>query len=816
MWDGENCPPKTTGLFPIQSDCRKYLNCFKGRGFVQSCAPGTLFNSDNLECDFPAKVQCLDGNPSKIDSSFINRNPSQNFDLNSQTSNHDRVFVTDTNQYKPQSTNQPRLSDGSQFIVGGHNPNKISYPQNAASNMPVDYGLQTGETKPLYGSNFVTNGYVQSNAGVQSQQFFPTVKNNEFKPYHTPNEQIFNTRLPTKPESINVNTNYPGVVQQQFPIEQNFNQNPPRPNTLGHMNPGKETAPLSNSQSNFDSSQFLPESDTYRTSNNYDNVPETQNSQFLPNQNNYRVPNNFETPNNYENDQYTQNTYLREQNQSNQPKNKVRFPFPKENLQPGYNGYSNGDGVPNPANINPNSWIKGQLKGKQMAGQSSYTNGYINKPTEYEEFQTPNSHLGKPASTFDLGNRDQIEHNKQSHTQNNYDSLGVANQHHPNYNQQPSVPNNQGYNPNLSPNYSPLLKFNQPEQPPSSFSSPDKQVNRDSKISKPFRIVVPDVSNPINNGGQPALNSYSQNTNPSREINSNNGLPNKKSNSYNTAQNSNKNKNLNGIKIPSYTNNNPSSSKISQDSTISATSSKCPNGFNGIKPHLTDCSKFLSCANGRTFEMDCGPGTLFNPILSVCDHPYNVECNRNNVETTLTAVEEHYTVPSTQEYYTTPITVDDYYTTLTEDYNPPIDMRQDFDHDTSSSDRVTETEPLENHNQAVLETLPTENRQFKILKNPSSIDLPDNFLPNSSVINTPPKVLSNKLDNVAVRIDLKPNSTQSIRLRGGPKNSEGFLQVQEKPFQWGVVCDTPNSWTIDKADIVCKQLGFKRYLINNN
>jgi len=77
---------------------------------------------------------------------------------------------------------------------------------------------------------------------------------------------------------------------------------------------------------------------------------------------------------------------------------------------------------------------------------------------------------------------------------------------------------------------------------------------------------------------------------------------------------------------------------------------------------------------------------------------------------------------------------------------------------------------------------------------------------------TPPKIVNNKVNNnIAVRIDLKPNSTQSIRLRGGPKSSEGFLQVQGKPFQWGVVCDELNSWTIEKADIVCKQLGFKRY-----
>ncbi|XP_014601015.1 PREDICTED: uncharacterized protein LOC106785245 isoform X2 [Polistes canadensis] len=52
---------------------------------------------------------------------------------------------------------------------------------------------------------------------------------------------------------------------------------------------------------------------------------------------------------------------------------------------------------------------------------------------------------------------------------------------------------------------------------------------------------------------------------------------------------------------------------------------KCPPHVAGLIPHPTDCTKFLSCANGMTFEMDCGPGTVFNPALSVCDWPYHVK-----------------------------------------------------------------------------------------------------------------------------------------------------------------------------------------------
>ncbi|CAL7933954.1 unnamed protein product [Xylocopa violacea] len=50
----------------------------------------------------------------------------------------------------------------------------------------------------------------------------------------------------------------------------------------------------------------------------------------------------------------------------------------------------------------------------------------------------------------------------------------------------------------------------------------------------------------------------------------------------------------------------------------------CPAFYTGLLPHPDTCTKFLQCANGGTFIMDCGPGTAFNPLISVCDWPYNV------------------------------------------------------------------------------------------------------------------------------------------------------------------------------------------------
>lgn len=52
----------------------------------------------------------------------------------------------------------------------------------------------------------------------------------------------------------------------------------------------------------------------------------------------------------------------------------------------------------------------------------------------------------------------------------------------------------------------------------------------------------------------------------------------------------------------------PVGAPISSGSRTVLVYGECPSDFSGLLPH-TDCSKFLSCAHGRTYVMDCGPGT---------------------------------------------------------------------------------------------------------------------------------------------------------------------------------------------------------------
>lgn len=55
----------------------------------------------------------------------------------------------------------------------------------------------------------------------------------------------------------------------------------------------------------------------------------------------------------------------------------------------------------------------------------------------------------------------------------------------------------------------------------------------------------------------------------------------------------------------------------------------------------------------------------------------------------------------------------------------------------------------------------------------------------------------------------KPISRQMVRLRGGSKPSEGFLEMKSSAgTEWGIVCDEPSGWNKNEADVICQQLGY--------
>lgn len=53
-----SCESAGDGIYPDPSDCSKYIQCFGGRQFNQSCPGGLLFNPKTKVCDWPQNVQC--------------------------------------------------------------------------------------------------------------------------------------------------------------------------------------------------------------------------------------------------------------------------------------------------------------------------------------------------------------------------------------------------------------------------------------------------------------------------------------------------------------------------------------------------------------------------------------------------------------------------------------------------------------------------------------------------------------------------------------------------------------------------------------
>ncbi|CAB4062623.1 SVH1 [Lepeophtheirus salmonis] len=66
------CPSDYTGSISYENDCRKFINCWKGISKVQSCAPGTLYNSASGICDFPSKSDC--GTPASLIKNSMRKN----------------------------------------------------------------------------------------------------------------------------------------------------------------------------------------------------------------------------------------------------------------------------------------------------------------------------------------------------------------------------------------------------------------------------------------------------------------------------------------------------------------------------------------------------------------------------------------------------------------------------------------------------------------------------------------------------------------------------------------------------------------------
>ncbi|XP_039277670.1 serine protease svh-1-like [Nilaparvata lugens] len=284
----------------------------------------------------------------------------------------------------------------------------------------------------------------------------------------------------------------------------------------------------------------------------------------------------------------------------------------------------------------------------------------------------------------------------------------------------------------------------------------------------------------------------------------------------------------------------------------------CPEGFSGIIPHPHDCSKFLNCDRGRTFETKCGSGA-FNPILMVCDFPHAINCvageqdeteqegdrpNGGHQTTEATDLDEEsssvYPVyakacEDTQFRCTDSSCIDKSYVCdgysdcadrsdetnctkgdLIDDpnsYVEKVDVRTSNSFSSSSTPKTTTTSTTdkaggsEKKADKPVYRIPPPTRKPKIGSDNTNFRHPSQegfyIVENKTDTKSRPKALSRSISE-------PPLSRQLVRLRGGPRPSEGFLELQISKPGWGIVCDKENSWTSKEADIVCKQLGYAR------
>ncbi|KAF7990581.1 hypothetical protein HCN44_000386 [Aphidius gifuensis] len=219
----------------------------------------------------------------------------------------------------------------------------------------------------------------------------------------------------------------------------------------------------------------------------------------------------------------------------------------------------------------------------------------------------------------------------------------------------------------------------------------------------------------------------------------------------------------------------------------------CPIGYSGILPHSNDCKKFLQCHHGTTNIQDCGPGTAFNPISSVCDWPYNVPgCHHKSKQDVYISHEESGLDQSGIEARkwhgygrnnNDASGIINSWVHLTKTHNNNLNKPDELQH---PWDQETE---YGNYQQL----------GFEPHHNPEEPAFPVHFIPSVASLGQQDEFMP-----------LIPLSGQSLRLRGGTSAREGYLEVQGIHPGWGVVCDNQSGWTLKEGHIVCRQLGYTR------
>lgn len=187
-----NCPKGFTGQIPYAMDCRQYLNCWKGKGTIQSCAPGTMFNPKSMECDHPSKVKCRRFDEFRESPALIR---SQSNARSECEPNASGLFAhpTDCAKFLNCNNGATVIQDCGPGTMFNARLQVCDWPQNtdcanrqgsSGSNTPQQ--PETGRVPPYYGENVIQSRMLPSASGSSnyrtSNNNFNTKSNLEYPP----------------------------------------------------------------------------------------------------------------------------------------------------------------------------------------------------------------------------------------------------------------------------------------------------------------------------------------------------------------------------------------------------------------------------------------------------------------------------------------------------------------------------------------------------------------------------------------------------------------------------------------------------------
>ncbi|XP_064108356.1 uncharacterized protein LOC135216798 [Macrobrachium nipponense] len=288
--------------------------------------------------------------------------------------------------------------------------------------------------------------------------------------------------------------------------------------------------------------------------------------------------------------------------------------------------------------------------------------------------------------------------------------------------------------------------------------------------------------------------------------------------------------------------------KISRDGIRSPASEvghlSCP-APSGLFPYPQDCSKYISCDWERPFLMSCGPGTVFNPDISACDWPHNVDCPSSEDlpsggigKGLLSPDPPAIPIPPPEEPSPPDYSSLDSLFGLIPSPAPGI-VNSIVDHAKEKLDHVRNKvdwtyQRAKDKGKRLLNKLGVKNSASLCLR-------PDGLFPYlkdckkfvnchkskphlqtcspgtlfnaiKEVCDFPSKVVCPKSRATPAKeasVVIAPPSGQKIRLRGSNVPWAGYVQV-EVGGRWRVITDTLSQWTKSDADVVCRSLGYEK------